>query len=235
VPSAKRTCAFCLPARVTIELEVQILSTAFLRTILFASLPIVCLAQYKAEPAGAPPAELAPGVAAVLQKEGTKVVDGSGKTIAEVWLRADAPSGPATSEDMVTFTNVPQGSLMGAIKYAEQRPDRRGTNIKPGVYTLRFSLFPQNGNHQGVEPQRDFLLLTPAADDKDPKATPNFETLVAWSQKASGAPHAAVLSIWKQDSGFEPGLSQMGENDWVLQAKVGDLPLALILIGQTAH
>jgi hypothetical protein len=95
-------------------------------------------------------------------------------------------------------------------------------------------MFPQNGDHQGVEPQRDFLLLLPAAADTDPAATYDFKQVTTMSMKASGTPHPAVFSIWKADSGFEPGMSQLGE-DWVFQSKVGELPIAMIVVGVTTH
>src|SRR5882762_5012164 len=103
---------------------------------------LAAFAQYKSEPAGAPPAEVAPAIAQVMQKTGTKITS--------------------------------NGS------------DRRGQTIKAGVYTLRYGIMPVNGDHQGAAPQRDFVLMTPAADDKDLNATPNFEALVAMSRKASG-------------------------------------------------
>jgi hypothetical protein len=96
---------------------------------------------------------------------------------------------------------------------------------------LRLSYHPVNGDHQGVAPQRDFLVLTPAAIDTDPAAMPDFETLMNWSKKASGTPHPAVLSMWKVDDGFAAGFSKMGE-DWVLQTKVAETPIAIILIGK---
>jgi len=89
---------------------------------------------------------------------------------------------------------------------------------------------PINGDHQGAAPQRDFLLMTPAAQDTDPNATPNFDTLVGMSRKASGTPHPAVLSFWKSDTDT-PGFAKQGDSDWVLQAKLGDTPIAIILVG----
>ena len=201
--------------------------------LLSLTLAVSAFAQYKAEPAGAPPSELNPAIAATLQKQGTKVLGPSGP-VAEIWFRSTVPEGPKTAETAVTFTNVPHGSLMGAIRFTNPGTDRRGQAIKPGVYTMRFSMFPQNGDHQGVEPQRDFLLLVPAAGDSDPAATYEFKPLTAMSMKASGTPHPAVFSIWKAESGFEAGLSQLGE-DWVLQTKVGDVPIAMIVVGVSMH
>lgn len=193
---------------------------------------LAALAQYKAEATGAPPAALDAAVIAQLQKTGTKVMGPDGSVFCEIWFRDSIP--PAVnSEESVTFTNIGQGTLLGAIQFPKTGADRRGQTLKPGVYTLRYSMYPINGDHQGAAPQRDFAVMTPAGDDKNPTALPDFKTLVEWSKKASNTPHPAVLSIWKQDSDFKPGLSQLGEHDWVLQVKLGDKPLAIILVGKT--
>ena len=189
---------------------------------------VAAFAQYQAGPAGPPPPELAPAIAGALQKDGTKITNG-GKPYCEVWFRSDKPAGPKSTEDAVTLPAIPQGALLGVIRFDGTGADRRGQTIKAGVYTLRYSIMPVNGDHQGAAPQRDFLLMVPAADDKDLNAAPNFDTLVNMSKKASGTPHPAVVSSWKADSA-KPGLSQDG-NDWILQGKVGDTPIAMIVVG----
>ena len=115
--------------------------------------------QYKLEPAGPPPSDLPAGIAGTLQKDGAKIVAGSGP-FCEIWFRTTAPSGPKSAEDAVTLPTIPQGALLGALRFPGRGSDRRGQNIKPGVYTLRYSLQPVNGDHQGVAPQRDFFVLT---------------------------------------------------------------------------
>ncbi len=143
-----------------------------------------------------------------------------------------SPKASGAPEENSTAAIV-HGALLGAIHFPKKASDRRGQTINAGVYTLRYSMFPINGDHQGVAPQRDFALLTPAAEDRDPAATPDFNTLMGWSRKASGTPHPAVLSIWKQEaSDFKPGFAAMGEHDWVLQSKAGDIMLAVILVGK---
>jgi len=201
------------------------------RLLPFLLLASTAFAQYTSQPAGAPPSDLSPAVSSMLQKDGVKILNG-GKVVAEFWFRTAAPRGPKTAEDNVSLQNVPQGTLLGAVRIPERFADRRGSQIKAGVYTLRYSLFPQNGDHQGVAPQRDFLLIAKAADDKDANAAPDFKTLVEWSEKALGAPHPGVFSLWKQDSGFTPGFAKQGENDWVYQFKMGDAPVAVILVGK---
>ena len=187
-------------------------------------------AQYKSEPAGAPPAELAPAISQALQPQGTKIVGGSG-AVCEIWFRSSMPTAAKPADQTITLS-VPQGALLGVIRFASQGADRRGQTIKPGVYTLRYSIIPVNGDHQGAAPQRDFVLMTPAADDKDLNATPDFDALVAMSRKASGTPHPAVLSIWGAGASDPAGFAKQGENDWVLTTKIGDSPISIILIGK---
>jgi hypothetical protein len=188
-------------------------------------------AQYKSDPAGAPPTELASAISQTLQRQGTKIVGGSGAGVCEIWLRSSMPTGPKPADQTITLS-IPQGALLGVIRFSTQGADRRGQTIKPGVYTLRYSMIPVNGDHQGAAPQRDFVLLTPAADDKDPNTTPDFDALVAMSRKASGTPHPAVLSIWGAGASDPAGFAKQGENDWVLTTKIGDTPISIILIGK---
>ncbi len=201
--------------------------------IVLATAAVLSAELYKHEAAGAPPAELAPAIAATLQEKGHRVIAGAdGKVWCEVWFVKTAPKGPATSEADVTWKTIIPFSLVGAIRFPAQANDRRGQQIKAGVYTLRYANYPVNGDHLGVAPQRDFLVMSHAAADLTPGPMAKFEDLIAVSRKVSGAAHPAVLSMWLVESDFEPGLGEAGEHDWALQAAVGDARIALILVGK---
>jgi hypothetical protein len=189
-------------------------------------------AQYKAQPAGDPPGDAAAAILATMNKAGTKVVADNGSAYCEIWLRSTMPTGPNTGESSVTLPTIPKGALLGVLRFSAKGADRRGQTIAPGVYTLRYGDYPINGNHQGVAPQRDFLLLAPAALDKSADAVADFDALVELSRKASGAPHPAVLSFWKADADDKPGFQKQGEKDWVLTANLGDTKVSIILIGK---
>lgn len=189
-------------------------------------------AQYKAQPAGDPPRDAAAAILATMNKAGTRVVADNGSAYCEIWLRSTMPTGPNTGESSVTLPTIPKGALLGVLRFSAKGADRRGQTIAPGVYTLRYGDYPINGNHQGVAPQRDFLLLAPAALDKSADAVADFDALVELSRKASGAPHPAVLSFWKADADDKPGFQKQGEKDWVLTANLGDTKVSIILIGK---
>jgi hypothetical protein len=165
---------------------------------------------------------------------GTQILSSDGSVYCEIWLAKAAPAVPESSELDLSWTTVPHGALLGAIHYPAQAKDRRGQQIEPGVYTLRFSFYPIDGSHQGVEPSRDFLLFAPAEEDKDPAALPDFGELMIMSMSASGTLHPAGLSMWKADSDWEEGLTQMGD-DWVLSSKIGDAQVSIIVVGINPH
>jgi hypothetical protein len=189
---------------------------------------VTAFAQYRMEPAGAPPAEVAPAIREALQKEGARIAGPQG-VVCEVWLRTSAPKAP-NSQQNVSFADIPHGALLGVIRFPVQGADRRGQPLKPGVYTMRLSFYPVDGAHQGIAPTRDFLLLVPAAGDTDLNAAPNFQQLVEMSRKASGTQHPASLNVWRPDETGPAALKQEGE-DWVLYSTIGDRPIALIVVG----
>jgi hypothetical protein len=84
-----------------------------------------------------------------------------------------------------------------------------------------------------VAPQRDFALISPIANDADPSATLAFDALVQMSTKASRSPHPAVLSLESPTGSAFPALNKEGDTpDWVLSVQIGDLKIAIILIGK---
>lgn len=188
-------------------------------------------AQFKSQPAGDPPPETPAPILAALNKSGAKIVTDSGTALVEIWLRSAMPSGPSTGESNVMLPTIPPGALLGELRFPAKGSDRRGQDIAPGVYTLRYGNYPVNGNHQGVAPQRDFLVLVPAALDKSADPISDFDALMELSRKASRTPHPAVLSFWKADADQKAGFEKQGDKDWVLSTKLGDTMVSIILFG----
>lgn len=189
--------------------------------------------EYKSEPGAAPPAELADSIKGLLEKQGVKISK-DGKPLSEIWFRSAVPAPKPTTEANLTMPNVPHGALLAVIKVEQIYSDRRGQTFKPGLYTMRYSYYPENGDHQGAAPQRDFLVLSSAASDTDGTATPPFKELMEMSKKVSNTPHPAVFSIWKEDPKYfkEGSLEKVGESDWVLMRKIGAVPVSLIIAGK---
>ena len=182
---------------------------------------------YKVEPISTP----APALAAAMEPQGYRITGPSGPWC-EVWFAKAIPVGAKPSDDAVTF-GIAQGTLLGVLRFPGKGADRRDQVIPAGVYTMRYSNFPADGAHQGVAPQRDFALLSPAAADTDPASKPDFAGLVQLSVKASGTSHPAVLSVESPGSGATPGaIAKEGDHDWALTVKAGTLTFSIILVGK---
>ena len=116
----------------------------------------------------------------------------------------------------------------------------RGKTVTPGVYTLRFALQPQNGDHLGVSPFREYLLISPAAADTDAKPL-GFDGVVAISKQTTGASHPAALSLDPPVASAAPLSTYTNEMDLkgivfeVKTAAGGSLKFGLILLGVIEH
>lgn len=198
--------------------------------LLFLCASLAAFAQdYKLEPISTAPPNLPAAYAAVVQSQGYRVVGPKGPWC-EIWFRKTIPTGPKPTDPAITLP-IAQGTFLGILHFPGTGADRRGQTVKPGFYTMRYSDFPVDGAHQGVAPQRDFALLTPIANDPDPAAMPDFDKLVAMS-KTSGTGHPVVFSLEPPAGNTFPQITKEGDHDTVLNVKVGDLPIAIIVAGQ---
>jgi len=97
-------------------------------------------------------------------------------------------------------------------------------------------LLPNDGNHMGVAPNRDFLLLTPLTDETDVSAQFSQEQLASLSAKASGTVHPAVFSMVQPDGDTFPAIYKNDDGYYVfvvkLKTSTGELPVGLVVKGQ---
>src|SRR5262249_52294034 len=116
----------------------------------------------------APPQDTGEEVRKLLADRSIQVADDKGELIAELWLRKELPA-KATENQVkngLTYRQVPETSLVGVIRLAKNGSDYRKQKIPAGVYTLRLGYQPMDGDHMGTAPHSEFLLVSPAADDK---------------------------------------------------------------------
>ncbi len=208
----------------------------------FLLLSIAAFAQgtYKIETTkGLPGGDVSQAIQSTLQPQGETLVDSSGKTLCEVWLRKDlaAAKNPDSSAN-VLYGKIAEGALVGVIHFPEATKDYRGQGIKAGYYTLRYELIPEDGNHMGVSQYRDFLLLVPAAKDTDGTTPVSFDDAVKLSRDSTNTGHPGVMlldSVSDSNKTF-PAVFQDYSQNWALQeeTEVGGqkLPLAIVLVGQ---
>jgi hypothetical protein len=100
------------------------------------------------------------------------------------------------------YPELANAEFVGVVSLPKGMADFRGQPIPVGVYTLRYQLLPQDGNHLGVAPNPDFLLAIPVASDPNPEQGYLYKKLVALSAKTTGTNHPAVIAL---DTPGEPG------------------------------
>jgi hypothetical protein len=137
-----------------------------------------------------PPAELEDPIEALMATGGQQVAFAD-KTLQFSWVKS-LPLRPDSNE--VSWSSIDEGTLVGAVRLTATFPDIRGNTMKAGVYTLRYGIQPADGNHVGVSPYREFLLLSPAAADKSVGALGHDGT-IAISRQTIGTTHPASWSL----------------------------------------
>jgi hypothetical protein len=205
--------------------------------LIFCCLTTLAAAQIKLEKTAAGPDSSVPAaVRDAVEPNGCRVLRTDGAVLAEIWLRKSVPGAASAGKD-VLYPDLSQSVMAGVISFPNGAKDFRGQPIKSGSYTMRYELLPQDGNHLGVAPNPDFLLLIPAASDADPSAKYDFARLVALSAKAAGSNHPAAFSMLPPESGDLPKAFQNADSFVVFAANLkldsGKLlPFSLIIKGQ---
>jgi hypothetical protein len=187
--------------------------------------------------AAPPPSDVAPAIATLLSPEA--IIVKVGDVPIQVWWVKTLPLETSPS-GAPKWSDVSEGTLVGVISVGGTWHDIRGYVLKAGAYTLRFAMQPQNGDHLGVSPNREFLLLAPAAVDTSPGVA-GEKGAIDLSKKAVNRAHPSALSL-DPPVATRPAMSPVS-NDIGLDGivftvptsfqnkPVGELSLGLILRG----
>jgi hypothetical protein len=172
-----------------------------------------------------------------LEEKGFRISLADGAPYCDIWLRKTVPTRAKADVPGAIYTELPDSAVIGVVSFPKPTTDFRGQAVKAGSYTLRYSLHPTDGNHMGISPYRDFLLMVPVALDQDVNAQIKFEELSKLSAKTGGTNHAAPLSLVSADAvGSIPGISQNDHGHVVFAAKLktasgAEMPIAFIIKG----
>ncbi|MBM3982905.1 MAG: hypothetical protein FJ304_22065 [Planctomycetes bacterium] len=165
------------------------------------------------------PDDLAPAVRKLLDEQALVVRD-SDTELMTVWFRAAIPA-KATEEQVkngITYAEIPEGTLVGAVRFTAKFTDYRKQELAAGVYTLRFALQPDIGDHTGTSPHPSFCLMCRAKDDKD-AADMEKKKLIEVSSLVNEGRHPAVLLMWP-NNGKDAGVKVVSKGDGVYVATI---------------
>jgi hypothetical protein len=115
------------------------------------------------------------------------------------WAKAVAEQDVPAGSSKLVYGNLKPGALVGLIHFLpeadqEYRKDFRDQKLKPGYYTMRYGVMQAGIGEHGPEPG-DFVVLSPAALDRDPaRVVPRLE-LIRLSRMASHTKEPATMSL----------------------------------------
>ena len=177
----------------------------------------------------------------ILNPHGFRILNEQGKSWCEVWSRQEITSTQEPASPDAQYPSFYSGLLLGLMRFPADGSDYRGLPIKKGMYTMRYGVIPQDGNHVGASPIVDFVLLIPMNQDgHPPDAHLSSQDLVELSRKASGTNHPTVINLaFPPDSLNKAILEEDDLHHWVLSLPVtvkskpsSEMILSIIVYGQ---
>lgn len=157
-----------------------------------------------------PPSKLSASIRDELRNEGHTILRDD-KPIFEIWLRSKLPLKKKIDAPRNALNAIAQTRLIGAIAVLSDERDYRDDEIYEGIYTLRFDLRPEDGNHLGTSEHLFFAVLVEAENDRDLKKIARSKQLSKASSKTSPNDHPVILSLFpvafkKVETPFKPSI-----------------------------
>ena len=182
-----------------------------------------------------PPRAVSDAVRQALQDKGYRVTLDDGWS-AEFWfarpLKLEKKDVPGA-----LYPELSNSEFVGVVKFSQGMSDYRGQSIPPGLYTLRYELLPQDGDHMGVSPNPDFLLASPAADDSRPAQSYPLIKLAALSSRSTSTGHPAVIAM--EAPGNPSTVTKNDRGEVVFSVSVpgdsGDEKIGIVIKGSAAQ
>lgn len=179
--------------------------------------------KYSVKTTDAPaPKEVSADIAKLLVGSSVQLLDPAGKPICDVWFRKDLPA-EATEAQIktgVTFREVKQTEILGAIQFHRTWTDYRKQKIKTGVYTMRLGYQPADGKHTAdISDFQEFVLVIGAKADTRP-ALMEAKMLHDRSGDSLDLAHPGVFMLWPNSKpGKEATIDARPKNHWVVNGR----------------
>ena len=107
----------------------------------------------------------------------------------------------ADCKNGLTYREIPEGTLVGAIEFPAKFTDFRKQELAAGVYTLRFAVQPDIGDHTGTAPHPEFCLICAAEDDRSAEEIEKKKLIELVEQGERGAAPGGAAAVAEQRQG----------------------------------
>jgi len=171
-----------------------------------------------------PPNELADPIRRTLQSKAVQVLDGD-KPAFEFWFAKEIPLKSKPASLSKALDSLEPAGLLGAVSVFSTTRDYRDDELPAGVYTMRFALQPQDGDHSGSTDYTYFAVLVSAKLDAAPDALTTYKAVVKASAKGTSTEHPHVMSL-------RPATSEAGDQPQIKEPKSEHKSVLLKLPGK---
>jgi hypothetical protein len=156
-----------------------------------------------------PPKEVDASIQKLLQPKAIQLGDGN-KPAFQFWLVKELPLQSKPASTAKALEAIKQATLVGVVSVPSAQRDYRDDELAAGVYTMRFVLQPQDGNHLGSAEFPYFAALTPVKLDTKSDGITDYKALVKASSKETSTDHPVILSLRPatSDAGEAPQLTE---------------------------
>ncbi len=166
-----------------------------LATSLFVMVLVAPAAEWTLKTTPAEPiAGVAPAIQASLGTKKVQLLRDEGPVYELVLCKSIALKG-APEELRTAMKQVAQGTLLGVLIVHKDERDYRDDEVATGVYTMRFALQPQDGDHLGSAEYPYFALLIPAAGDTEVDGIMGYDHVTEASKADTATEHPVVISL----------------------------------------
>jgi hypothetical protein len=137
------------------------------------------------------PKELGESIRSVLEAKTIQLTQ-DGKAVLEIWLRRDVPLKNAAAK----LDSLAEATLVGAVAVrGGGLTDYKNNEVPQGVFTARFLLQPQDGDHLGTAEFNYFIALIGIDADKELTGLDKFRPVAKASGKLTPSGHPLILSL----------------------------------------
>jgi hypothetical protein len=188
----------------------------------------------------APPADVGESIRTVLQSKAVQLLEGE-KPIYEIWFRRELPLKSKPESPSKGLPAIAETSLLGVVAVQRAQRDYKDNEIAPKLYTARFGLQPQDGDHLGTAEFPYFAVLIPVKSDTNLDGISGYKAMFKASGKETATGHPVVLSLRPAavDEADVPKLNEpVAEHKSVrvkLPAKVGDKGEQTIIVVELVY
>lgn len=141
-----------------------------------------------------PPKEIDESIRKTLQPTAVQLLDGN-KAAFEFWLCSEIPLQSKPESPAKALDAIKQSTLLGIVAVGTDTRDYKDNDLAKGIYTMRFALQPQDGNHLGTAEFSYFAVLVSAKKDTKLDGINDYKSLVKASREGTASDHPVILSL----------------------------------------